>query len=283
MPASGPRPRTPSPCASSSPRACSPSSPPDFTAGRSASPDAPRPCASSPPRARRASRSTSSRWRLDAGVPRSIYPLEFLVSSVFIVGFRYAPDAVQGWRRERARLRAGNLSRAPHRRRGGGRRAARPGHPPERAVEVLPRRVRGRRRGEDRDLSRRPAGARRDRATSPSSSAPTASPPCSSRSPNLPAERVRRLLDLCASCKASFKIIPSSFTEMDARVSAAMLHDLVAGRPPAARERRLRRDRDPPLRRGADRARHGRGRHRSAARLPPARRARRAARSSSWT
>ena len=42
----------------------------------------------------------------------------------------------------------------------------------------------------------------------------------------LPAERVRHILDTCAASKAKFKIIPASFTQMDQRVSAAMLHDL---------------------------------------------------------
>jgi len=44
--------------------------------------------------------------------------------------------------------------------------------------------------------------------------------------PNLAAERIREILTLCASQKASFKIIPASFTWLDGRISAAMLHDL---------------------------------------------------------
>ncbi len=42
----------------------------------------------------------------------------------------------------------------------------------------------------------------------------------------LPAERLRRILVLCAGSKAKFKIIPASFTQMDDKLSAAMLHDL---------------------------------------------------------
>lgn len=42
----------------------------------------------------------------------------------------------------------------------------------------------------------------------------------------LPAERLRRILVLCAGSKARFKIIPASFTQMDDKLSAAMLHDL---------------------------------------------------------
>jgi FlaA1/EpsC-like NDP-sugar epimerase len=43
---------------------------------------------------------------------------------------------------------------------------------------------------------------------------------------HLPAERIREILDMCATSKTSFKIIPASFTYMDERISAAMLHDL---------------------------------------------------------
>ena len=44
--------------------------------------------------------------------------------------------------------------------------------------------------------------------------------------PNLPAERVRTILKLCAASKASFKTIPASYSYIDQRISAAMLHDL---------------------------------------------------------
>ncbi len=44
--------------------------------------------------------------------------------------------------------------------------------------------------------------------------------------PRLQAERIRRILALCASSKASFKTIPASYTFMEKRFSAAMLHDL---------------------------------------------------------
>jgi FlaA1/EpsC-like NDP-sugar epimerase len=43
---------------------------------------------------------------------------------------------------------------------------------------------------------------------------------------NLAADRIREILTLCSSQKASFKIIPASLTHMSDRVSAAMLHDL---------------------------------------------------------
>jgi FlaA1/EpsC-like NDP-sugar epimerase len=56
--------------------------------------------------------------------------------------------------------------------------------------------------------------------------------------PNLPAERVRAILRLCASSKASFKTIPASYACLDNRMSAAMLHDLspddLLGRDPIA-------------------------------------------------
>ncbi len=40
------------------------------------------------------------------------------------------------------------------------------------------------------------------------------------------AERVRKMLALCSGSKAKFKIVPASFTQMDDKISAAMLHDL---------------------------------------------------------
>ena len=44
--------------------------------------------------------------------------------------------------------------------------------------------------------------------------------------PSLPAQEVRRILALCASSKASFKTIPASYSRLDERITAAMLHDL---------------------------------------------------------
>jgi FlaA1/EpsC-like NDP-sugar epimerase len=44
--------------------------------------------------------------------------------------------------------------------------------------------------------------------------------------PRLPANRIREILDVCGSSKARFKIIPASFSYLDEKVSAAMLHDL---------------------------------------------------------
>ena len=44
--------------------------------------------------------------------------------------------------------------------------------------------------------------------------------------PRLKAERIRAMLRLCADQKVSFKIIPASFTYLENRITAAMLHDL---------------------------------------------------------
>jgi len=44
--------------------------------------------------------------------------------------------------------------------------------------------------------------------------------------PSLGAERLRHILDTCASSKTSFKIIPASFAALDEKISAAILHDL---------------------------------------------------------
>ena len=42
----------------------------------------------------------------------------------------------------------------------------------------------------------------------------------------MPAERLRHILNLCSGSKAKFKIMPASFTQLDDKISAAMLHDL---------------------------------------------------------
>jgi FlaA1/EpsC-like NDP-sugar epimerase len=44
--------------------------------------------------------------------------------------------------------------------------------------------------------------------------------------PRLPAERIREILTMCAALKATFKIIPASFSYLNDRITAAMLHDL---------------------------------------------------------
>ncbi len=43
---------------------------------------------------------------------------------------------------------------------------------------------------------------------------------------HLPAKTVREILGMCDQLRARFKIIPASFTDLDKRVSAALLHDL---------------------------------------------------------
>jgi len=44
--------------------------------------------------------------------------------------------------------------------------------------------------------------------------------------PRLKAERIRAMLKLCSGQKVNFKIIPASFTYLENRITAAMLHDL---------------------------------------------------------
>ena len=44
--------------------------------------------------------------------------------------------------------------------------------------------------------------------------------------PHLPGARVREILASCAQAKVGFKIIPASFTYLDEKVTAAMLHDV---------------------------------------------------------
>jgi FlaA1/EpsC-like NDP-sugar epimerase len=44
--------------------------------------------------------------------------------------------------------------------------------------------------------------------------------------PRLPADRIRHILDVCATSKVSFKMIPASFAYLDEKISAAILNDL---------------------------------------------------------
>jgi FlaA1/EpsC-like NDP-sugar epimerase len=158
-------------------------------------------------------------------VPRSIYPLEFLVSSLLIVGFRYGPDVFLGWRRERARLRAGNLSRTLIVGAGeAGALLARDIRQNEQSKYMLVGFVDDDEAKIGTHLVGRPVLGRPDDLPELLRSYRITSVLVAIS--KLPPEQVRRLLDLCASSQTSLKILPTSFTEMDARVSAAKLHDV---------------------------------------------------------
>ncbi|MFT3917326.1 MAG: nucleoside-diphosphate sugar epimerase/dehydratase [Anaeromyxobacteraceae bacterium] len=162
---------------------------------------------------------------LERDVPRSIFPIEFLVSSVLIAGFRFGPDVFLGWRRERARLRAGKLARTLI-------------YGAGEAGDLLARDIRHNPESRhllvgfvDDDAAKvgtqlvgRPVlGGLED---VPALLAEYHITAVLVAVPKIARDRVRRLLDLCASTQTTVKILPTSFTEMDAQVAAAKLHDL---------------------------------------------------------
>ena len=162
---------------------------------------------------------------LDLRIPRSIYPLELLVSTAIIGGIRYGPRVFSEWHANRTRAQ-----------RSAGLRTIIAGA--GRAAELL-----------IRDVQRNPqspyvlVGLVDDDPRVQGSS--LLGRPVLGRLHDLPrliarhrvsmvlvatapldAARIRGLLDECAACKVRFKIIPASLLEMNEKVSAAMLHDL---------------------------------------------------------
>ncbi len=161
----------------------------------------------------------------DLGVPRSIYPLELLISTAIIGGLRYAPRILTEWHddRIRAQRRTGLRTIIV----GAGR-----------AAELL-----------TRDVQRNPLSpyvlvgfVDDDRARRGTS---LLGKPVLGRLADLPglitahrvsmvlvataqldASRIRALVDGCSAFRVRFKIIPASLLEMTERISAAMLHDL---------------------------------------------------------
>jgi FlaA1/EpsC-like NDP-sugar epimerase len=165
----------------------------------------------------------TSRW-LEPIVPRSIYVLEFFITTSLMAAFRFAPHVAWIWYAERARARggaprtlivgageaAGLLARDL--RRSATSKYSLVGFVDDDEAKIGTR-LEGRPvLGRLRDLARFIA-AYDVRVVF---LAITAMSPA----------RIRELLDLCSSCRARFKIIPASFTALDARITAAMLHDL---------------------------------------------------------
>jgi len=158
-------------------------------------------------------------------LPRSVIALEFFLSATFMGGYRFAPRILGAWYLEQRRAHAA-----------GGRRAVILGAGS--AGDLLLR-----------DLKRSPANPyqligfldddSKKRGTyiggRPVLGSIEALPEIAGRFgitdvliaiPRLSSDRVREILRLCSSLALSFKIIPVSFAVLDAKISAAMLHDL---------------------------------------------------------
>lgn len=157
-------------------------------------------------------------------LPRTVYALEFFISTTLFTALRFGPRVALSWWHEQLRRRAG---------------AARTlivGAGPE--AELLARDLRRRAdspyhvvgfTADDPSM----LGCRIDGAEVlgltrdlPSLIGRHGAKMVLLANPRESAARIRELLDLCGSSRTRFKIMPSSSTQLDDRMSAAMLHDL---------------------------------------------------------
>jgi FlaA1/EpsC-like NDP-sugar epimerase len=159
------------------------------------------------------------------GLPRSVYVLEFFLTTSLMGAFRFAPRMVEGWHTEWQKrwsvatrrtiivgaggtgdLLARDLLRAPD---------AKyfvvgfvDDDPSKLGIRVSGKPVLG-------GLAQLPELIASYRVSTVLLAVPS-----------MKAERIRDLLARCASSKATFKTIPASYAHLDDRISAAMLHDL---------------------------------------------------------
>ncbi len=159
------------------------------------------------------------------GLPRSVLALEFFLSGALMGGVRFAPRIAFGWYSQQQRARKGAVRRTLIVGAGSAgdllardlmRSSDHPyeivgfvdDHPGKLGMWLAGRPVLGR-------IAEIPALIARHRVTMVMLAIQ-----------RIPAERIREILQLCSSHKASFKIIPASFGTTDDRSTAAMLHDL---------------------------------------------------------
>ncbi|HYG70098.1 MAG TPA: SDR family NAD(P)-dependent oxidoreductase, partial [Anaeromyxobacteraceae bacterium] len=159
-----------------------------------------------------------------AGLPRTVYALEFFLSTTAFAALRFGPRVGLRWWGERLRRRAG---------------AARTlivgtGASAELLARDLKRDPEGRYDvigfvGEDPDL----LGCRIDGTPVlgtvrdlPEAIRRYAISTVLLAIPRPSGQRVREIVDTCATCRVRFKIVPASPSELEAAVSAAMLNDL---------------------------------------------------------
>jgi FlaA1/EpsC-like NDP-sugar epimerase len=172
-----------------------------------------------------------------SGLPRSVYVLEFFFTTSLMAGFRFAPRFVEGWYAEwQRRGSPGAVKAIIVGASGAGDLLARDllrsedgkylvvgfvdDDPAKLGMHVSGKPV----LGNVRDLARL---IEQHQVSTVLLAVP-----------DLPAERIREILAICSSSKASFKTIPASYAFLDERISAAMLHDLspddLLPRPPVA-------------------------------------------------
>jgi FlaA1/EpsC-like NDP-sugar epimerase len=159
------------------------------------------------------------------GLPRSVYVLEFFLTTTLMGAYRYAPRILEGWYSEWHRRGSSTAIRTIIVGAGG-------------TGDLLARDLQRAEHGKyyvvgfvDDDGSKHGMHVSGKPVLGSASDLPAlirqwrASTVLLAIS-SLPAARIRQILALCASCKASFKTIPGSYARLDERISTAMLHDL---------------------------------------------------------
>jgi FlaA1/EpsC-like NDP-sugar epimerase len=158
-------------------------------------------------------------------LPRSVYALEFFLTTTFMAASRFAPRIVEGWYSDWHKRGSATALRTIIVGAGStgdllARDLQRPDgstyyvvgfvddDPAKRGMYVAGKPVLG-------SVDDLPQVIERNRASTVLLAVPS-----------MPAKDIRSILALCASCKASFKTIPGSYVRLDRRISAAMLHDL---------------------------------------------------------
>jgi FlaA1/EpsC-like NDP-sugar epimerase len=158
-------------------------------------------------------------------MPRSVVLMEFFLTTTFMAAYRFLPRVAAGWYTDRARAHRRDAQRTLIIGAGSAgdlllrdlERSETHGYqvvgfvdddPNKRGMSLGGKPVLGR-------IEQLPALVTRHRISNVLIAIP-----------RLPGERVRTILNLCNQLALSFKIIPASFTHMDRRVTAAMLHDL---------------------------------------------------------
>jgi len=165
-----------------------------------------------------------SQFVVPGGLPRTVYALDFFLSTTFFGILRFGPGAVIHWRTRWLRRGAGAVRTL----------VVGVGSEAGALVRELSRSVRSTYDvvgfvSEDPSIAgysmdgTKVIGAIRDM---PGLIRRYAVKMVLLADPEVPASRIRELLDLCENSRARFKIIPASFTHRNHRISAAALHDL---------------------------------------------------------
>jgi FlaA1/EpsC-like NDP-sugar epimerase len=160
---------------------------------------------------------------LPLGLPRSVWALEFFVATSLAAVMRFGPRAAWVWWGDLVRSRAG-ATRTIIVGVGGGRRilardVCRSKESPYHLLGFV---------DEHRHAaaSASPAGPSGRPGPAPRAHPPLRREHRAPGGPVISAQTVRQVLDMCDRLRVRFKIVPTSFTVVDRRLTSAMLHDL---------------------------------------------------------